>query len=106
MEALWYGLLFGLVIGVGFTLLGIFTNYKVERREWWEEWERTLKATQSCLRKAVAENAKVHVALAVAEIADDARKVATMTMAALDTDISVPDQSAQQDGCDQSNHCS
>ena len=49
MEALWYGIVFGLVIGVVFTLIGIFGNYKVERREWWEEYEREAEAARSGL---------------------------------------------------------
>lgn len=106
MEALWIGLAFGLVIGVGLTLAGIFVNYKVESKEWWEEYERKSMATQSCIRKTMAENAKLRVALAAAATAEDAKKVAAMTMAAFDADISIPDQSTQQHGCDQSIHCS
>ena len=81
--------LIGVAVGVGFTLVGIFGNYKVEDREWWEEYERKRAATKACLDKAVAENAQLRVALAAGEATEDAKKVAAMTMAALDTDIAV-----------------
>jgi hypothetical protein len=89
MEEFWVGLVFGLIVGVGFTLIGIFGNYKVEKREWWEEYDRKTMATQSGLEKAVAENAQLRVALAAAEMTDDARKVAAMTLTSFDANIGI-----------------
>ena len=79
--------LMGLVIGIGLTLLGIFMRYKVEDREWWEEYEREVTGLRSGLNKMVAENAELRVALAAAERTEDAKKVAAMTLAALGTTI-------------------
>lgn len=89
MEPFWIGLVMGLVVGAGLTLLGIFGNYKVEDREWWEEYERKRAAMQTCLDKAVAENAQLRVALAAGEATEDAKKVIAMTMAAFEADIAV-----------------
>lgn len=98
--------LIGAAVGVGFTLLVIFLNYKVQDREWWEEYERKVMATQSCLRKKVAENAQLRVVLAAGEATEDAKKVAAMIMAAFEADITTADESGEQGGCAQSNHCS
>lgn len=87
MEAFWIGLAFGVVIGAGLTLVGIFGNYKVQDREWWEEHERKVTGLHSGLNKMLAENSELRVALAAAEWTDDAKKVAAMTLAALDADI-------------------
>lgn len=87
MEAFWIGLAFGLVIGAGLALVGIFGNYKVQDREWWEEHERKVTGLHSGLNKMVAENAELRVAIAAAERTEDAKKVAAMTLAALGTTI-------------------
>ena len=94
MEALWYGLLFGLVVGAGVTSLVIFMNYKVEKKEWWEEHEREVAGLHSGLNKMVAENAELRVALAAAEWTDDAKRVAAMTMSALNADIATAKEAA------------
>ncbi len=77
----------GLVVGAGLTALSIFLNFKVKDKEWWEEQEREMNAAHSCVRKLVAENAQLRVALAAGEMTDDAKKVATMTLASFDADI-------------------
>jgi hypothetical protein len=81
--------LIGVVVGAGLTLIGIFSEFKVRSLEWWEEYERKTTAAHSCVRKMVAENAQLRVALSAAEMTEDAKKVAAMTMAALDADIGV-----------------
>lgn len=94
MEAFWIGLAFGVVIGAGLTLLTIFLNYEVKDREWWEEHERKVTGLHSGLNKMVAENAELRVALAVAERTEDAKKVAAMTLAALNADIAPAKEAA------------
>lgn len=79
--------LIGLAIGIGLTLLMIFTSCKVRDREWWEEHEQEVAGLRSGLDKVVAENAQLRVALAAGDMTEDAKKVATMTMAALDATI-------------------
>lgn len=79
--------LIGVVVGAGLTLLTIFLNFVVKTRESWEEHEQTMAAAHSCVRKVVAENAQLRVALAAGEMTADGKKVATMTMAALETVI-------------------
>ena len=86
--------LFGLVVGAGLTLLMIFLNFKVRDREWWEKREQEMAALSSGLHKAVAENARLRVALAAGEMTADAKKVTTMTMAALDADIATAKEDA------------
>jgi hypothetical protein len=79
--------LIGAVVGAGLTLLHIFLNFKVRDREWWEEHEKEVAGLRSGLQKEVAENARLRVSHAAGEMSEDANKVATMTMAALDADI-------------------
>lgn len=79
--------LIGVAIGAGLTAAGIFTNYHVQTRQAWEESRITLDAIISRMHKLVAENAKVRVALATGAMAEDAKKVAAVTMAALDVVI-------------------
>jgi hypothetical protein len=99
MELFLTSLAVGAVIGTGLTLIGIFGNYKVERREWWEEYERKAMATQSGLEKAVAENAQLRVALAAGEMTEEGKKVAAMTLASFDADIAISEKALNQDGC-------
>jgi hypothetical protein len=93
MEMFWLFVI-GAVVGSGFTLLGIFMNYKVKDREWWEEYERETEAARSGLKKAVAENAQLRVALAAGEMTEDAKKVATMILASFDAAIAGTENAA------------
>lgn len=86
--------LMGLVIGIGLTLLMIFSCFKVRDREWWEKRERENNALHSSVNKVVAENAQLRVALAVTELTDDAKNMAAMTLAALETDITTAEKAA------------
>jgi chlorite dismutase len=94
MKMFWLFLI-GVAVGVGFTLLVIFLNFKVRDREWWEKREREMDALHSSVEKVVAENSQLRVALAAAELTEDAKKVVTMTMAALETDIIAAEKAAQ-----------
>ena len=87
MEALWYGLLFGLVVGVVGTAAYVLTEYEVTSKEAARESEITRSAMFSRLHELVAENAKLRVALATGVMSEDARKVANTIMATLDAVI-------------------
>lgn len=82
--------LMGVAIGIGL----IFACFKVRDREWWEKREREMNALHSSVKKVVAENAQLRVALAVTELTEDAKKVAAMTLAALETDITATEKAA------------
>lgn len=75
--------LIGPLVGAGITLLWMFLNFQVRKKEWWEEQERKMAIAHSCVEKVVAENVQLRVALAAGEMTEDAKKVAAMTMAAL-----------------------
>ncbi len=77
----------GAGVGAGFTLLVIFTHFKVKEREWWEEKKREMEAAHTCAQKVMAENVKLRVALAAAEMTREAKEVAAVTMAAFGTGI-------------------
>lgn len=74
--------LIGVVAGVGVTLVGIFTNYVVKDREGWEKEKREMEAAHTCAEEVAAENLKLRVALAAAEMTQEAKQVAAVTMAA------------------------
>lgn len=74
--------LIGVVVGVGVTLVGMFTNYVVKDREWWEKEKREMEAAHTCAQEVAAENLKLRVALAAAEMTQEAKQVAAVTMAA------------------------
>jgi hypothetical protein len=74
--------LIGAAVGAGFTLLVIFTQFKVKDREWWEKQKREMADAFTHAHKVSAENVKLQVALAAAEMTEDAKKAAAVTMAA------------------------
>lgn len=74
--------LIGAVVGAGLALVGIFTNYVVKDREWWEKEQREMEAAHTCAEEAFAENLKLRVALAAAEMTQEAKQVAAVTVAA------------------------
>ena len=75
--------LIGAVIGgfvVGAFILGTF---KVLSKEQWREHEVTTRALWRNVDGLMAENAKFEVALSAGQMTDDGKKVAAMTMEAL-----------------------
>ena len=76
--------LIGAVLGAGVVLATIFLNFKVKTNESWEEREQEMDAIRSCFHVIVAANAKLRVSLAAGAMTEDGRKVAALTMAALD----------------------
>lgn len=79
--------LIGFAVGAGMALTSIFTGFKVKTKEQWEEYEAQRLSWRTCLDKVTAENANLRVALAAGEMTEDGKKVAAMTMAALETII-------------------
>lgn len=82
-------MIFGIAIafGAGLMLAFILLCFKVQTKEAWERFELEMKAHRKNLDKLTAENSKLRVALAAGEMTHDAKKVAAMTMAALDAVI-------------------
>ncbi len=82
-------MIFGIAIaiGAGLTLAIILLCFKVQTKEAWQRFELEMNAHRKHVDKLTAENAKLRVALAAGEMTHDAKKVAAMTMAALDAVI-------------------
>jgi hypothetical protein len=79
--------LIGAAIGAGFTVATILGWFKVQTKEKWEEFQREMNAQRRYGDKMTAENAKLRVALSVGGLTEDGKKVAAMTIAALDAVI-------------------
>ena len=71
----------------------IFANFKVQTKEKWEEFQREMSAKRKYVEMVTAENAKLRVALSVGVLTEEGKKVAAMTMAALDAVIG-PEEAA------------
>src|SRR5258708_31130807 len=84
VMAMWIPFLVGAVVGGGMTLGIIFEMFKVIKKEEWKEYELAKDATRSMMMKAWGENASLRIALSAGEMTEDGKKVAAMTMAALD----------------------
>jgi hypothetical protein len=80
-------ILIGAAIGASLTLAVVLGGFKVHSKEAWEEHELTMRTSQTRVFTLTAENAKLRVSLAAGEMTEDGKKVAAMTMAALDTVI-------------------
>jgi hypothetical protein len=79
--------LIGAAIGASLTVAVVLGAFKVHSKEAWEEHELTVTAMRTRVFALTAENAKLRVSLAAGEMTGDGKKVAAMTMAALDTVI-------------------
>lgn len=80
-------ILIGAAIGASLTAAVMLGGFKVLTREAWEEHQATTNAMRTRVFALTAENAKLRVSLAAGEMTEDGKKVAAMTMAALDTVI-------------------
>jgi hypothetical protein len=76
--------LIGAVSGAGFTLATILGWFKVVTKEKWAEFQMEMQAQRNLGDKLTAENAKLRVGLAAGQMTEDGKKVAAMTMAALE----------------------
>ena len=74
--------------GAGLTLAFILVCFKVQTKEAWAKFQLEMNAQRTHIDKLTAENSKLRVALAAGAMTEDGKKVAAMTMAALDAVIS------------------
>lgn len=75
------------IIGAGLAAAVMVGTFKIMTKEAWEEQETRHTSTTACMHMLMAENAKLRIALATGYLTEDAKKIATMTMAALSTVI-------------------
>ena len=80
--------LIGAAIGAGLTVAFVLNACKVHTKVKWKEFEVELATQHKQVYMVTAENARLRVALAAGEMTADGKKVAAMTMAALDAVIS------------------
>jgi hypothetical protein len=79
--------LIGAAIGAGLTVAFVLNTCKVHTKVKWKEFEVEMATQRKQLYMVTAENARLRVALAAGEMTADGKKVAAMTMAALDAVI-------------------
>jgi hypothetical protein len=77
-------ILIGAAIGAGLAVSYIVLAFKVQSRESLEREEARRTALWSCFYMLTAQNARLRVALAAGEMTEDGKKIAAVTMAALD----------------------
>src|SRR5262245_5260241 len=77
----------GFLLGAGAASGAIYECFKLKTKEQWEEDELALATAQSNVYRLTVENARLRVALAAGEMTEAGKKVAAMTMAALETVI-------------------
>lgn len=89
-------LLIGVALGAAWALGVIFTLCEVTTKE--KGHERSHVVTALCNRAfaLVAENAQLRVSLAAGEMTEEGKKVATMTMAALDAVIAAANEATEE----------
>jgi RsiW-degrading membrane proteinase PrsW (M82 family) len=87
LENIMTTFLIGAAIGAGFTVAFVLNYCKVHTKMKWKEFEVELGTQRNQLYMVTAENARLRVALAAGEMTADGKKVAAMTMAALDAVI-------------------
>jgi hypothetical protein len=81
---MWIPFLIGLALGFAWALGVIFAVCEVQTKKAAEERSANTKAMLTGFNRLNAENAKLRVFLAAGEMTEEGKKVATMTMAALD----------------------
>jgi hypothetical protein len=79
--------LISIAFGAVLTLAVVLVAFKVQTKEAWQRHQIEMNAQRTHTDKLTAENSKLRVALAAGEMTQDAKKVAAMTMAALDAII-------------------
>lgn len=76
--------LIGAAIGAALTLCAILGNFKLKTNEAWEQEERRHETTFMCMTMLLSKVGKLRLALAAGHMTEEGKKVAAMTMAALD----------------------
>jgi hypothetical protein len=79
--------LVGTVVGAGLAVAAMFGAFKVQTKESWEADCQLGVAVRLRVYALVAENAQLRLSLAAREMTEEGKKVAAMTMAALDSVI-------------------
>lgn len=79
--------LVGAAIGVAIAAAAILGGCKVQTREEWEQEQLRTNTCRTAFWIEKAQNAKLRLALAAGEMTEDGKKVAAMTMAALNAVI-------------------
>ena len=79
--------LIGAAIGVGLTVAFVLNACKVHTKVKWKEFEVEMATQRKQVYMVTAENARLRVSLAAGELTGDGKKVAAMTMAALNAVI-------------------
>lgn len=90
--------LVGAAVGVALTLAVIFENCEVETKKSWKEDRQVRDAMLRCVRELAAKNAQLRLSLAAGEMTEDGKKIAAMTMAALDSVIAARKEAIQGTG--------
>lgn len=90
---MWIPLLIGLVLGAAWALGAIFASCEVETKEKWHERNHINTALCDRVYALEAENAKLRVSLAIGEMTEEGKKIAAMTMAALDAVLAADSES-------------
>jgi hypothetical protein len=96
MAVLIVAFMVGLLMGAGAVAGFICDRYKLKTKEEWEADEVQRKARNVFVLRMGAENAKLKVALVAGEMTEEGKKIAAMTMAALETVI-VSDKKVLED---------
>ncbi len=76
--------LIGIALGVGATLGVIFGEFEVKTKEAWAHEEKQQERTFMCMTMLLSKIGKLRLALAAGHMTEEGKKVAAMTMAALD----------------------
>jgi hypothetical protein len=88
--------LVGLGLGAAWALGVIFSVCVVRTKESWKEHEVGMDAIFMCVFFWQAENAKLRLALAAGAMTDEGKRIAAMTMAALDKVIAAAKDETQE----------
>jgi hypothetical protein len=90
--------LIGVVVGAVWALTAIFSICVVVTKVKWHEHSHVSTAVCYRVSAVEAENAQLRVSLAAGQMTEEGKKIATMTMAALDAVIAAAKKEVAHDG--------